>query len=351
LSPPRLDQPFVTGVFETHIGAVPKVSNHLTRVDRIGSWKARWGMGRMHYTVDPGLYALGNPTADSNIFVSANYKMSFDLLRHHLAGIDAWLLVLDTKGINVWCAAGKGTFGTEEIVRRVDAYSLKELVAHRRLIVPQLGAPGVSAHDVTRRTGFTIVYGPVDTTDLSAFIKAGYKATIQMREKTFSAAERLILVPVELVRAVKIAAPVFAGLVVLSWLLSQLSPMQARAYTTVAAISLGVSVVAGSVLAPLLLPWLPGRAFSTKGLGISFGVLIITLFLKNGLTLVPVMETLTLVFWIPAMTMYLAMNFTGCSTFTSLSGVRREMRWALPVEIVGTALGLTAWVTGALSGR
>ena len=66
----------------------------------------------MSYTVDPGLYALGKPDDSSPVLVTANYKMSFDRLREALPERDAWILVLDTKGVNVWCAAGKGTFGT-----------------------------------------------------------------------------------------------------------------------------------------------------------------------------------------------------------------------------------------------
>jgi len=38
------------------------------------------------------------------------------------------------------------------------------------------------------------------------------------------------------------------------------------------------------------------------------------------------------------------MNFTGASTYTSLSGVKKEMRWAVPLEIVGGVAGLTLWV-------
>ena len=79
--------------------------------------KVRWGIGRMNYRVDPGLYSLGNPDALSPVLVSANYKMSFDRLRESLPGRNAWILVLDTDGVNVWCAAGKGTFGTEELTR------------------------------------------------------------------------------------------------------------------------------------------------------------------------------------------------------------------------------------------
>ncbi len=101
------------------IGGVPVVSTRLTDDDIVGSCKARWGIGRMDFKVEPGLFAIGAPDASSPVFVSANYKMSFDVLRESLDGRSGWILVLDTKGINVWCAAGKGTFGTAELVGRI----------------------------------------------------------------------------------------------------------------------------------------------------------------------------------------------------------------------------------------
>jgi len=89
---------------------IPRVPTELDWADSLGSWKVRWAVGRMKYTVEPGLYGVGEPTAETPVFVTANYKMSFDRLRSGLTGRDGWILVLDTKGINVWCAAGKGTF-------------------------------------------------------------------------------------------------------------------------------------------------------------------------------------------------------------------------------------------------
>ena len=129
---------------------MPQVSSSLVWADRWGTIKARWGINRMHYTIEPGLYALGKPNGQSPVFVTANYKMSFDRLREALPGRDAWILVLDTKGINVWCAAGKGTFGTTELVSRIESSGLKQVVSHRELILPQLSGPGVAAHEVKK---------------------------------------------------------------------------------------------------------------------------------------------------------------------------------------------------------
>ena len=114
----------------------------------MGAVMVRWGINRDNYRVNPGLYAVGTPGQESDVFVTANYKLSFDALRKNLAGVNGWILVLDTKGVNVWCAAGKGTFGTKELVNRIKLVLLEKVVNHKRLILPQLGATGVAAHNV-----------------------------------------------------------------------------------------------------------------------------------------------------------------------------------------------------------
>jgi acetyl-CoA decarbonylase/synthase complex subunit gamma len=166
-----LKQPFVAGSFQTPMGSIPQVSSSLVWADHLGTFKARWGIKRMDYTVEPGLYALGNPNNQSPALVTANYKMSFDRLREALPHRDMWILVLDTRGINVWCSAGKGTFGTSELVNRIQSTGLAKVVSHRELILPQLAGPGVAAHEVKKLSGFKVIYGPIRSKDLPAFRK------------------------------------------------------------------------------------------------------------------------------------------------------------------------------------
>ena len=176
--------------------------------------KSRVSGFRMNYTVPPGLYAVGGPTAESDVFVTANYKLSFDILRRELKDMDAWILVLDTKSINVWCAAGKGTFGTDELIQRISATSLDKVVSHRGLILPQLGAVGVHASEVKAKTGFWVAFGPVRAKDIPAYVAAGYKKTVEMRTVKFPVLDRLILTPMEINPAMK-KFPWFAGAVLL----------------------------------------------------------------------------------------------------------------------------------------
>jgi len=348
LRPPSLDQEFVTGSLTTPLGPVPRVSAALRWRDRWGAVRARWGVGRMDYKVDPGLYALGEPDGESPVLVSANYKLSVDALRGALPGLDAWLLVLDTKGINVWCAAGKGTFGTDELNRRIAASGLAQVVTHRRLIVPQLGAPGVAAHTVKARSGFTVRYGPIKAADLPAFLDAGGRATAAMRRKGFPLAERAVLIPIELIGALKPALLIAIPLFLLGGIGGPAGFWEnAVREGGFAVLALASAVIGGAVLLPLLLPWLPGRAFAAKGFWLGAAIALIVLF-QRGLT-GPLwagrIEVLAWLLAIPAVTAYLAMNFTGCSTYTSPSGVNREMRWALRTQIGLAAGGALLWGT------
>jgi len=136
----------------------------------------RLGINRSGNRVEQGLYALGNPNPKSQIFITANYTLSFDSLRTVLKGINCYILVLDTKGINVWCAAGKGTFGTDELVKRINLTRLVDVTKRRTLILPQLSGPGVAALEVKKLSGFNVEYGPVRAIDLPEYLKT-HKAT------------------------------------------------------------------------------------------------------------------------------------------------------------------------------
>ena len=240
------------------VSEILTTTSTITYSNRLDHFLARWGVNRMGHIVKPGLYRLGNPTPDSPVFVSANYTLSFDAVRSALTGIDCYILVLDTKGVNVWCAAGKGTFGTDELVNRISKTGLSEIVSHRKLVLPQLGAPGVSAHEVTKQTGFSVVYGPVRAKDIKAFLDSGFKATEEMRTVKFTMWDRLVLTPIELVAAAKFSLVVFG-------ILFLLNLFAARPFGLADFIVYTGAVLTGTVITPLLLPVIPGRAFAWKG--------------------------------------------------------------------------------------
>lgn len=341
--------PFIQSGIETPAGRMPEMTTRLTVADRLGHWQMRWGLGRMRYRVAPGLYAIGTPTAAGPVLVTANYKMTVDLLRRELGGRDAWLLVLDTRGINVWCAAGKGTFGTVELIERVLATRLGEVVSHRMLILPQLGAPGMAAHEVTRGCGFRVSYGPVRAADLPAYLEAGLQATPAMRRVTFTTTERLVLTPVEITCMLQPIAWGIPLLLALAGIGPQIFSFSAALSRGGAAIAAGLSgLIVGAVLVPVLLPWLPGRMFAVKGAVLGVAVALAGIFLFGHR--LGTLNSVALFFSLPAVAAWCAMNFTGSTTFTSPSGVEREMRRTIPFQVAALLAGGVVWISAAFFG-
>ena len=288
----------------------------------------------MNYIVPSGLYAIGAPTSRSPVIVTANYKMTYDIVRRALAGCSVWLLVLETYGINVWCAAGKGTFGTQELIRAVTSSELASVVSHRHLILPILGAPGVAAHDVSRRCGFEISYAAVDAEDLPEFLRNGNVTTAAMREPTFSLVDRTVLIPVEIVLEFKSLSALSALALLFGLAAGGASAALAALFAVLGA------AVSGLALTPLLLPWRPGRSFAVKGAAAGALWTLVFLVLAGGGGSAWTAASALLI--LPAISAYYALNFTGCTPYTSRSGVKKEIRLGLP--LMGSALALGIFI-------
>ncbi len=317
---------------------VQTVSTDWSLEDSLGQIRCRVSSYRNSYTVTPGLYAVGRPDNASDILVSANYKLSFDILRRSLKGMNAWILVLDTKGINVWCAAGKRTFGTDELIRRISEAHLDKVVSHKRIILPQLGAPGIAAHIVSKKTGFRVYYGPVHAKDIPAYIAAGYKATKEMRTVRFTWLDRLVLTPMEMIPALK-KFPVYALIVLLIFGLQPSGIFfREAAVNGWPFLLLGLlSVFSGAFLTPVLLPLVPFRAFAVKGWITGF---ISILFIQGILKITDNSLLIFTYLFFPLLSSYIALQFTGSTAFTGMSGVKKELRYALPVYKVAAAISL-----------
>lgn len=328
---------------DTGAGRVASLSSEWTTSDRLGAYGVRWGFMRDRYAVPPGLYAIGTPSPADPVVVSANYRLTFDIVRRALAGRSTWLLVLETHGINVWCAAGKGTFGTREVVERVRATRLSEVVSHRRLILPLLSAPGVRARGVTEATGFEARFATVEARDLPVYIDAGMKATDAMRMPTFTLRERMALVPVEVGQSIKTASVPFAIAAIVAGFRHGL-PFDTTSALLLFALGL-LGILAGTVAVPALLPFLPFRAFSAKGAlsGLIAALPVVATTSSWGLP-----EKAAAIIFVASCASWFALNFTGSTPYTSKSGVKKELRLAIPSLACGLTLALLLAVAGCL---
>lgn len=314
-----------------------KIAPEISLRDAFKHFLLRLGIGRYKSKVKPGIYSIGEPSPESPLFVSANFTMSFDKLRAAIRGIDAYILVIDTKGINVWCAAGKGTFGSDEIISRVRESKITDRIKHRTLILPLLGAPGCSYVKIKKETGFRIVYGPVYASDIKAFLSNGLKTTPQMRNVGFTLFERLALIPMEFFPALKYLFYALIYIYLIHLIYSGFSFSNAIANSLPVSGALLMSLFTGCILAPAVITWLPFRSFTLKGalLGL-FGQAVYLHFTQSVMT---PLEIIGSFFVFTAFSAYLTFNFTGSTTFTNPSGVKKEMRLFLRPIILMSVIG------------
>lgn len=313
----------IEGYVEVAGMQVPKLSRNIGLKDRLGTTMVRAGIYRMGYHFPAGLYLIGEQTSDMPVIVSCNYKLTLDSLRANLKGPGYWLLILDTKGVNVWCAAGKGTFGTEELIFQLTKWQVKKELKARSVIVPQLGASRMTPHVVRTLTGVQVVYGPVRAEDLDDFLAQKRQATEEQRTVTFNWRERLVLTPVEFLMSARLLLAIYPVQLAWYWLNTGSFNMSAALMQTLAWL---IMMFSGAVLFPLFLPVLPTKGFSTKGLCLGLPVVALVLWARQAFMLGndPLQLTAFIIGYLICIS-YLALNFTGSTTFTSFSGVAYEV--------------------------
>lgn len=144
-----------------------------------------------NFPCELGLRKVGNPDENSPVLVSGNYTLTVYRLLRVLRGYDCWLLVCNSRGSNVWCAAGMNEFTDHDIIDAVNVAGLSSVVRHKRLIAPPYGAPGVDAHRVKAETGFRIIWGPTHLDDLPAYLDNKQRRTYEMSLVQFGLQDRM----------------------------------------------------------------------------------------------------------------------------------------------------------------
>ncbi|MCA9609998.1 MAG: 4Fe-4S dicluster domain-containing protein [Myxococcales bacterium] len=194
-----------------------------------------------------GLIAIGDPGPDAPVLLTGNYALTVRRLREALRGHDAWLLCANSRGINVWCAAGGGHLTHHDIISVLRTSGVADRVAHRDLVLPQLAATGVERRAITEVTGWTTRWGPARLEDLPAFLDRGRRVKKHERSMRFPLWERMEMAVMWLAPMLLLGAPIAGA---------------AAGIAAAATGALGVIAVVAGLFA--LTPWLPhGRGART----------------------------------------------------------------------------------------
>jgi SAM-dependent methyltransferase len=272
--------------------------------------------------VKTGLYAVGDPSPGSPVLVTGNFDLTVRRLVKAIDGrVDAWVLVADSNGINVWCGAGGGYFTAEKVIADVKSSHLDKVVDHRALILPQLCANGVDGWRIRKETGWGVHWGPVKAEDIPPYLAAKGKKTDALRWVRFPLKDRLEMVTVTLG---------FYGLLILLPVLIFWRHM----FLPIAASLLGLSYFYAIVHV-----WLPGRDGLSKS--ISLCVIALAGLFATAFTWCP-MPPLSLFHW--------SVGLIGLSVFTAaeLQGMSPLMRgeqanWGYEL-IIGALLAAIYWL-------
>jgi NAD-dependent dihydropyrimidine dehydrogenase PreA subunit len=138
-----------------------------------------------------GMIKIGNPGRDAPVLLTGNFRLTVERVRRALEGIDAYLLVANSRGVNVWCAATGGHLTNHDVVSVLKTSGIAELVDHRQVILPQLAATGIEGKVIHHKAGWRVVWGPVYATSIPQFLDGSLQKTPQMCTVGFAWPQRL----------------------------------------------------------------------------------------------------------------------------------------------------------------
>jgi ubiquinone/menaquinone biosynthesis C-methylase UbiE len=162
------------------------------RALRFGAWLD------LPIAVRSGIYAIGHPTSQSHVLLTGNFLASVVAVSSAMAGRDAYLVVEDTDGWNVWCAGDAGLFNAERAAALFSLHALDEVVERRRIVVPRLA--GRVRSRLAALTGWEVEIGPLEARDLPAYLASGLGPEMRSLERLYGTRERIRVAALTLIQ-------------------------------------------------------------------------------------------------------------------------------------------------------
>ena len=289
---------------------------------------------RRTYAIEPGLYFSGNEyDLNAPLIVTANYHLTVFMLLRRLRGNNVRILIIDTDGINVWCAAGKGQFSNSEIQKQLTRYAkhLNPDDEKIEIIIPKLAFSGVNLREL-RKANIKPVIGPIHAHEISAFLKNPTGNQNNPYRVHFTFSERFFTWLPGLMQYLYHTLLIFVFL----WVLELIWDIQApRGIIPLVAV-MGTAY-------PLLFPWIPGTRFAVKGLSLALVISLGYIFASiNGFFTYP--GILPVILFIFSSGLFIALSYTGNSAVSNYSKVRKEIATFLVPTVVLFIASLVSFI-------
>lgn len=135
-------------------------------------------------SVEPKLYAIGNPDSTSPVLFTTNFALTYHTVESDLtsAGFNGYLFAVNTGGLGVEAAVAGGQLTAEVIKREFEeaAFDLKEETTHKTLILPGLAAR--LQNDIEKAMGVATLVGPMDSGRLPKWLEENWPPNKEKKE-------------------------------------------------------------------------------------------------------------------------------------------------------------------------
>jgi acetyl-CoA decarbonylase/synthase complex subunit gamma len=286
------------------------------------------------YVVEPGLYYTGDRyDRGAPLLVTSNYRLTVFLVTRRVRAFNTRLLVVDTDGINVWCAAGKGEFGNQAILAQIRRYPRSWLTQDKwlRLILPKFGLAGVDLRSL-RKHGIRPIIGPLYARDLPAYLAEPPLRDRDDDSVVFGLQMRAFSWLPGLKQMVGYSLLLVIFFVAAQWLWGSSVPVGLVAISAFVATAY-----------PLLYPWIPGGRFAVKGLWLG-AIAAAGLGLGAAAGLLAAADLVASIPFTLATGLFFGLAYTGNSAVSNYTRVRKETAQFLVPDVALFAVSLLAFV-------
>ena len=121
--------------------------------------------------VEAKIYAIGNVTDNSPIFVTTNFSLTYFCVAGDVESsrVPGYILPVDTDGISVMTGWAAGKFTPEKITEMLQNTGIADKVKHRKVIIP--GGVAVLSGKLGELSGWEVLVGPRESSGIASFLK------------------------------------------------------------------------------------------------------------------------------------------------------------------------------------
>ncbi|MDA8441047.1 MAG: acetyl-CoA decarbonylase/synthase complex subunit gamma, partial [Peptococcaceae bacterium] len=126
--------------------------------------------------VEPKLHAVGEVSADSPVYVTTNFSLTYYTVQGEVEAtrIPSYILAVDTDGTSVLTAYAAGKFEPEKVAELMQKFEVADKVNHKNVVIP--GYVAVISGKLQELSGWKVVVGPREASGIVSFAKSNFGA-------------------------------------------------------------------------------------------------------------------------------------------------------------------------------